>query len=354
MLPCKCLPSFSRRSSQDIGDYAYYPDPGEEGCVRKLEPCGENIAFLNLHNVKVRTPDEQLSVNNEAECESLCGGLCSGCQAFSNISSDIKGHSNLSSICWIWTKNLTMMEEHNLEHALTPRTCEPCCTNIIPYPLRTGLTCGDPMYSNFSCDKSTGNVSFRANGSNYPVIGIKPIERKFHIKTENILCNANTSGDASLLTHISYPFHVVLDECYGAKDLVVTWEPPLEPNCSNSTDCQGWPNSSCNASETGTRKCFCDTNYRWNSSILSCTFQDRESINRIQGRMFDSARQVKDLLDLEGLEEKDNEGIGVPYFDFESILRLQITSQIQTSSDEGVMGLSTRHGDYGQRISCWI
>lgn len=29
---------------------------------------------------------------------------------------------------------------------------------------------------------------------------------------------------------------------------------------------------------------------------------------------------MKDLIDKEGLEEKDNEGIEVPYFDFESIL----------------------------------
>jgi hypothetical protein len=29
---------------------------------------------------------------------------------------------------------------------------------------------------------------------------------------------------------------------------------------------------------------------------------------------------VKDLIDMEGLEENDNEGIEVPYFDFESIL----------------------------------
>lgn len=45
-----------------------------------------------------------------------------------------------------------------------------------------------------------------------------------------------------------------------------------------------------------------------------------ESIQRNRGRFYDSERHVKDLIDMDGLEERDNEGIEVPYFDFESIL----------------------------------
>lgn len=45
-----------------------------------------------------------------------------------------------------------------------------------------------------------------------------------------------------------------------------------------------------------------------------------ESIQRNRGRFYDSERHVKDLIDMDGLEEKDNDGIEVPYFDFESIL----------------------------------
>jgi hypothetical protein len=49
---------------------------------------------------------------------------------------------------------------------------------------------------------------------------------------------------------------------------------------------------------------------------------DKESIQRnIRGGFYDSERHVKDLIDMEGLEEKDNEGIEVPYFDFESIIK---------------------------------
>ena len=36
--------------------------------------------------------------------------------------------------------------------------------------------------------------------------------------------------------------------------------------------------------------------------------------------MYDSPRHVKGLIEEGGLEEQDNEGIEVPYFDFESIL----------------------------------
>lgn len=46
---------------------------------------------------------------------------------------------------------------------------------------------------------------------------------------------------------------------------------------------------------------------------------DKGRIQRIRG-MYDSERQVKDLIDLEELEENDNEGIEVPYYDFETIL----------------------------------
>ncbi|MCI19436.1 G-type lectin S-receptor-like serine/threonine-protein kinase, partial [Trifolium medium] len=49
--------------------------------------------------------------------------------------------------------------------------------------------------------------------------------------------------------------------------------------------------------------------------------QDKENIQRnVRGQFYDSERHVKNLIDMEGLEENDNDGIEVPYFDFESIL----------------------------------
>ncbi|KAI4338172.1 hypothetical protein L6164_016516 [Bauhinia variegata] len=179
----------------------------------------------------------------------------------------------------------------------------------------------------------------------------------FYINSSFTYCN---HADENQQIEFSSPFHVD-KQCYE-KALGVIWDPPLEPSCSNSRDCLDWAHSTCNASATGIGKCICDTSYGWNDSTLSCTSQptltevrqppisrgnstsrlplilvvvlisiiilgriiislyvwkkkmahkqDRESINRIQRRMFDSVRQVKDLMDLEGLEEKDNEGIG--------------------------------------------
>lgn len=47
---------------------------------------------------------------------------------------------------------------------------------------------------------------------------------------------------------------------------------------------------------------------------------DGEIIQRNRGRFYDSEREVRELIDEGDLEEKDNEGIEVPYFDFERIL----------------------------------
>ncbi|KAI4338181.1 hypothetical protein L6164_016525 [Bauhinia variegata] len=333
--PCKCLPGFSLRSPHgigEIGDNGYWPQPDEKGCVRKSEPSRENTTFINLQEVTVGNPDLRRNVD-EAECESLCRNMSSECQAFSYEFTE-----KSTSTCWIWKTDLTTVEEEYLEHgrnlsvrvnnldiASTPRTCKPCGTYIIPYPLSTGPDCGDPTYSNFSCNNRTDNVMFK---SNYTVISINPTKRMFYINSSNTYCNHADENQ-----HIE--FHLLF-------------------------------------TATGIGKCICDTSYGWNDSTLSCTSQatltevrqppisrgnstsrlplilvvvlisiiilgciiislyvwkkkmahkqDRESINRIQGRMFDSARQVKDLIDLEGLQEKDNEGIGVPYFDFESIL----------------------------------
>ncbi|KAI4338176.1 hypothetical protein L6164_016520 [Bauhinia variegata] len=81
----------------------------------------------------------------------------------------------------------------------------------------------------------------------------------------------NLDIDENQHIEFSSPFHVD-KQCYE-KALGVIWDPPLEPNCSNSTDCLGWAHSTCNASATGIGKCICDTSYGWNDSTLSCTSQ---------------------------------------------------------------------------------
>jgi hypothetical protein len=68
------------------------------------------------------------------------------------------------------------------------------------------------------------------------------------------------------------------------------------------------------------------------------TFENEHIQRNIRGGFYDSERHVKDLIDMEGLEENDNEGIEVPYFDFESIV--MATNDF---SDENKLG----RGGYG-------
>ncbi|KAI4334054.1 hypothetical protein L6164_018791 [Bauhinia variegata] len=375
---CKCLPGFTPKSPDIYGGYFR----NDQGCVRRPATCGESTYFINLMQMKVSNPSTKLLVN-ETECRSECRKLCPRCQAYSYVPAD----RSSSYTCWLWTQDLTTLEEQ-YQHSggnlsirvdtssieLTPRTCELCGTNIIPYPLSTGPNCGDPMYSGFNCDYTTAQVRFVMQGRKYRVAAINPTEMKFFINTENSYCNNNISRARNEQIDVSYPY-ILSKECYGEDEIGVTWRPPPEPTCRNPIDCRGWANSTCNVKKGN--RCLCNTNYEWNSSIFSCTLQHQEDtplsgtkeplptteghskislslilvitlisiiflvctiisvylwrkkmarkqdggrIQRIRGRFYDSERQVKDLIDLEGLEEKDTEGIGVPYFDFESIL----------------------------------
>ena len=43
----------------------------------------------------------------------------------------------------------------------TVRNCEPCGTNVIPYPLSTGPNCGDPMYIAFTATIPQASLASR-------------------------------------------------------------------------------------------------------------------------------------------------------------------------------------------------
>ncbi|KAK7833551.1 wall-associated receptor kinase-like 15 [Quercus suber] len=100
----------------------------------------------------------------------------------------------------------------------TVRNCEPCGTNMIPYPLSASSNCGDPMYFSFNCNTTSGQVSFNA-----------------------------------------------------PNDVEIVWEPPLEPICNLSTDCKDWPHSTCKSASDGKRRCLCTKSFRWDGTKLSCT-----------------------------------------------------------------------------------
>lgn len=381
---CKCLPGF------------YNDNQGEEDssrhCTRrKTTFCSENdMKFLNLTMIKTGKPDKKATVESQKKCADLCHGMCPQCQAYSYAQvPDKQLRGLIPSNCWIWTQSLTTLKEEytswdddrrliilvdKLDIEPTPRTCEPCGTNTVPYPLSTGPNCGDLAYFNFRCNTTTGqgHLSFTAaNNVSYRVIRVDQSRRKFTLQNQDYSftsCDEGSKRTGSL--NVSLPFRMTSDDTCS-EQLVVSWEPPSEPICNNSVDCHGWKHSTCSKG----KRCLCNANYNWNGESLICTKtpissptstkepnrekskslfylilglslfgvvalvgiiifayacrgriahmikQDKDSVRRnIRGRFYDSERHVKDLIDMEGLEENDNEGIEVPYFDFESIL----------------------------------
>lgn len=98
--PCKCLPGFNDTS-----------EDGVLGCARKSASCGEDTTFLTLVMVKMGNPDKQNNSANEEECKSLCLNMCPQCQAYSYASPNITRRDASFCTCWIWTQNLTTIQE---------------------------------------------------------------------------------------------------------------------------------------------------------------------------------------------------------------------------------------------------
>lgn len=166
----------------------------------------------------------------------------------------------------------------------TIRNCGTCGTNIVPYPLSFGERCGDPMYHNFQCNISSGQLSFKALGGTYRVVRINPETQNFFIQIDDTDgCKALSKNGKILELNQSYPFHVIrwcnADLGNFSSDVSFTdvneaeigWKPPSEPTCFSSVDCKDWPSSTCNATKGGLKKCLCAKDLHWNGLILNCT-----------------------------------------------------------------------------------
>jgi len=146
----------------------------------------------------------------------------------------------------------------------TDRNCEPCGTNLIPYPLSTRTNCGDPMYFKFYCNTSSGQVSFKAPSGMYRVSRINPSTRKFVIQVKY------DRSLGILLNELLYPFTMSkLSTDDG--EVEISWETPQEPSCNSSRDCKDWPNSTCNITRDGKKRCLCNGRFPWDGSNLNCT-----------------------------------------------------------------------------------
>jgi len=151
--------------------------------------------------------------------------------------------------------------------APTAKSCEPCGTYAIPYPLSTGPNCGDPSYNKFNCTKSTGKVSFMMRGGiSYPVTEIDEDNRMFFIQPDY-----SNSLNPSFNPQNSIDFPFSLAEYTEGVVIKINWRPAPEPPCSKPIDCLNWPHSTCRATREGEIRCHCDSNYIWNATIMRCT-----------------------------------------------------------------------------------
>ncbi|TYK07068.1 G-type lectin S-receptor-like serine/threonine-protein kinase [Cucumis melo var. makuwa] len=392
-MACKCLPGFEPTSpgSWNTGDYS-------GGCIRKSPICSvdaDSDTFLSLKMMKAGNPDFQFNAKDDFDCKLECLNNCQ-CQAYSYLEANTTRQSGYyNSACWIWSGDLNNLQDEfdngrdlNVRVAVrdlesTARNCGTCGTNLIPYPLSTGPKCGDPMYFNFNCNLASGQVNFEAAGGTYKVKFIDSEARKFYIQTKE----PGDCGDKNWITKAlrlnqSSPFRVTSwcnfketnpEENFSLKtsnEVEISWEPPLEPICSSTTDCKDWPYSTCNMSKDGNKRCLCLTDFHWNGwslncttdhnkgkdgrgkttfsviivatslcmvllMILSCTvfyiyFSKTGLIERQESRgnsqkdlmlhLYDNERRVKDLIESGRFKEDDTNGIDIPFFDLESIL----------------------------------
>ena len=116
---------------------------------------------------------------------------------------------------------------------------------------------------------------------NYNVISVNPAARIFVIQMQAEADNCD--GSKILQLSQSSPFNLT-SKCHsdlgnftsdsslnGTVELEISWKSPLEPTCTSSADCKDWPNSSCNETGNGQKRCLCDTTFHWDGSALNCS-----------------------------------------------------------------------------------
>ncbi|XVF01861.1 hypothetical protein REPUB_Repub04eG0125800 [Reevesia pubescens] len=389
-VPCKCLPGFKPQSPDNWnnGDYS-------EGCTRSSPVCsqhGKDETFLKLSMMKVQKPNSVFPVNNETECKGRCLEICS-CQSYAFGEVETYQRSRASNFtCGIWRDDLNNIQESysgggldlylRVQHSMIGnKTCGTCGTNIIPYPLSTGSSCGDPMYLSFNCETDNGQISFNASGRTYRVTSINLETQRFSIQVENAEnCGPRDPMEKLLNLNRSSPFFVS-SRCNATRDNFTTstdslsedkwfyeveigWKLPSEPICGSSENCKDWPNSSCNIAADGKNRCTCNPSFHWDPSICSCIQESylnqrhghlekqkppyliflgvtaamlfilctafafyhkrrRRMVGR-QGNLefsfYNCERRIIDFINSGDFKEDDKEDIDVPYFNLESIL----------------------------------
>ncbi|CAN0914725.1 G-type lectin S-receptor-like serine/threonine-protein kinase At4g03230 [Linum grandiflorum] len=292
-VPCKCLPGFVPKyvENWEAGDFS-------EGCRRVSQTCQkkkDGSLFLKLKVAKVqRETGVNGDFDEEDECREWCLGNCN-CQGYE--------FDETTTACRFWTDDLKDIVEIDgtadggvglnvrvsvSDIELTIRDCKPCGTNTIPYPLSTGPTCGDPIYSSFTCNNNTGLLTFKAINVSYIVTRIDRQLQKFFIQVDDEYCTNNSTHSQPIVIELdrSLPFtikggcnaesvNLKLGRFQGGKvsqEMEIVWELPSEPLCNSEEDCESWPNSSCHqvGDESGDKRCVCSGNSRWDGVNATC------------------------------------------------------------------------------------
>lgn len=293
---CRCLPGFEPKSLEN-----WKNDDFSSGCSRSSDLCVKKNTFLSFKTMKFDQPGSKFEVEDENNCREECLSKCQ-CQAYSFVKVKVnmrRDRQPINNTCLIWMDEdlKDLQEEYSSDGPdlfvrvsisdieSKAKSCEPCGINVIPYPLSTGSDCGDPMYFSFYCDNSTGKLSFKTHNGTYNVTTINQDTRTFVIQEKDVDdCNASTRGQIRKF-NTSFPFKMNTSkpQCdavegnfistvssQGLLEIDIGWEPPPEPVCSSSSDCDDWPNSTCNVKGNGTARCLCNSNFWWDVNALNC------------------------------------------------------------------------------------
>jgi hypothetical protein len=123
-----------------------------------------------------------------------------------------------------------------------------CWADWISLPL-----CGLNMLTNLAIQEKDCNASTRGQIRKFNT------SSRFKMNASKRWCDSNVSSQ-------------------GLVEIDIGWEPPPEPVCSSSSDCDDWPNSTCNVTGNRTARCLCNSNFWWDGMALNCV-QGEHSIS---------------------------------------------------------------------------
>ncbi|CAL5403545.1 unnamed protein product [Camellia sinensis] len=266
---CKCLPGFEPNSPDEWNSGEF-----SSRCTRKTTTCltdKKKYTFLKFM-MKVEDPDSPFEAKSEQDCESECVAsarrILISYHLLLRKESLVQTHlgaefgpriseifTRIRKACIVGLSNRALMILTNgpVSWESTSRDCEPCGANILPYPLCPGQNCGDPMYNNIRCNKSTGQVEFQEPRGIYRVTSINPDNLTFIIQLTDTVENANICRANNFRVSPSLPYKVIGSSCNAGLAVEISWDLAPQPTCTLLEDCKDWPNSSCNTTEDGKR-----------------------------------------------------------------------------------------------------